>query len=84
MNESERGESERGESERGESERGECTNDFPVSATVSEHTMLLEGVCSRPPQGGGVAGPVSGVQIMRKLSKSHAHNESGLKIKVSD
>ncbi|KAJ8281426.1 hypothetical protein GJAV_G00067550 [Gymnothorax javanicus] len=53
------------------------------AATVSEHTMLLEGVCSRPPQGGGGTGPVSGVQIMRKLSKSHTHNESALKIKGS-
>ncbi|KAG9339853.1 hypothetical protein JZ751_022356 [Albula glossodonta] len=50
---------------------------------VSEHTMLLEGACSRPPQSGGTAGPVSGVQIMRKLSKSHTHSESALKIKGS-
>ncbi|KAJ8336324.1 hypothetical protein SKAU_G00396670 [Synaphobranchus kaupii] len=53
------------------------------AGTVSEHTMLLEGVCSRPPQTGGVAGPVSGVQIMRKLSKSHTPHESALKIKGS-
>ncbi|XP_036372850.1 transmembrane protein KIAA1109 homolog isoform X4 [Megalops cyprinoides] len=53
------------------------------AATVSEHTMLLEGACSRPPQNSGNAGPVSGVQIMRKLSKSHTHSESALKIKGS-
>lgn len=51
-------------------------------ATVSEHTMLLEGVCSRPPPKDATSGPVSGVEIMRKLSKSHTHNESALRIKV--
>lgn len=51
-------------------------------ATVSEHTMLLEGVCSRPPPKDANSGPVSGVEIMRKLSKSHTHNESALRIKV--
>lgn len=49
--------------------------------TVSEHTMLLENVGSRPAPTGNSA-PVSGVEIMRKLSKSHTHSESGLKIKV--
>ncbi len=49
--------------------------------TVSEHTMLLEGVCSRPAPTGNSA-PVTGVEIMRKLSKSHAHSESALRIKV--
>ncbi|XP_034153444.1 transmembrane protein KIAA1109 homolog isoform X3 [Esox lucius] len=53
------------------------------AATVSEHTMLLEGACSRPPPTGEKSGPVSGVEIMRKLSKSHTHNESALKIKGS-
>uniref|UniRef100_A0A8C5A5B5 KIAA1109 n=1 Tax=Gadus morhua TaxID=8049 RepID=A0A8C5A5B5_GADMO len=52
------------------------------AATVSEHTMLLEGACSRPPPKESNSGPVSGVEIMRKLSKSHAHSESVLKIKV--
>ncbi|XP_035387615.1 transmembrane protein KIAA1109 homolog isoform X3 [Electrophorus electricus] len=52
------------------------------AGTVSEHTMLLEGVCSRPVPTGNSA-PVSGVEIMRKLSKSHTHNESGLRIKGS-
>uniref|UniRef100_A0AAY4AC80 Bridge-like lipid transfer protein family member 1 middle region domain-containing protein n=1 Tax=Denticeps clupeoides TaxID=299321 RepID=A0AAY4AC80_9TELE len=51
------------------------------AGTVSEHTMLLEGVCSRPAQTGNSA-PVSGVEIMRKLSKSHGLSESGLRIKV--
>ena len=51
-------------------------------ATVSEHTMLLEGACSRPPPKESNSGPVSGVEIMRKLSKSHTHSESVLKIKV--
>eukprot|EP00066_Takifugu_rubripes_P028949 XP_011618215.1 PREDICTED: uncharacterized protein KIAA1109-like isoform X2 [Takifugu rubripes] len=50
---------------------------------VSEHTMLLEGVCSRPPPKDANSGPVSGVEIMRKLSKSHTHNESALRIKGS-
>ncbi|XP_029683365.1 bridge-like lipid transfer protein family member 1 isoform X11 [Takifugu rubripes] len=53
------------------------------AATVSEHTMLLEGVCSRPPPKDANSGPVSGVEIMRKLSKSHTHNESALRIKGS-
>uniref|UniRef100_A0A3Q2XJT3 Bridge-like lipid transfer protein family member 1 middle region domain-containing protein n=1 Tax=Hippocampus comes TaxID=109280 RepID=A0A3Q2XJT3_HIPCM len=52
------------------------------AATVSEHTMLLEGACSRPPPKEGNSGPVSGVEIMRKLSKSHTHSESALRIKV--
>uniref|UniRef100_A0A8C7STU7 KIAA1109 n=1 Tax=Oncorhynchus mykiss TaxID=8022 RepID=A0A8C7STU7_ONCMY len=52
------------------------------AATVSEHTMLLEGACSRPLPTGDKSGPVSGVEIMRKLSKSHTHSESALKIKV--
>lgn len=52
----------------------------PVSATVSEHTMLLEGTASRPPPGG--PGPVTGAEIMRKLSKTHTHSDSALKIKV--
>ncbi|XP_062852110.1 bridge-like lipid transfer protein family member 1 isoform X3 [Trichomycterus rosablanca] len=52
------------------------------AGTVSEHTMLLEGVCSRPAPTGNSA-PVSGVEIMRKLSKSHTHNESGLRIRGS-
>lgn len=50
------------------------------SATVSEHTMLLEGTASRPPPGG--SGPVTGAEIMRKLSKTHTHSDSALKIKV--
>lgn len=54
---------------------------FVISGTVSEHTMLLEGVCSRPAPTGNSA-PVSGVEIMRKLSKSHTHNETGLRIRV--
>ncbi|KAJ3613637.1 hypothetical protein NHX12_019883, partial [Muraenolepis orangiensis] len=53
------------------------------AATVSEHTMLLEGACSRPPPKESNSGPVSGVEIMRKLSKSHTHSESVLKIKGS-
>ncbi|XP_072563835.1 bridge-like lipid transfer protein family member 1 isoform X4 [Paramormyrops kingsleyae] len=53
------------------------------AAAVSEHTMLLEGACNRPPQSGGNSGPVSGVEIMRKLSKSHTHSESALRIKGS-
>ncbi|XP_077093495.1 bridge-like lipid transfer protein family member 1 isoform X4 [Siphateles boraxobius] len=52
------------------------------AGTVSEHTMLLEGVCSRPAPTGNPA-PVTGVEIMRKLSKSHTHNESALRIKGS-
>ncbi|XP_065153130.1 bridge-like lipid transfer protein family member 1 isoform X4 [Paramisgurnus dabryanus] len=52
------------------------------AGTVSEHTMLLEGVCSRPAPSGNSA-PVTGVEIMRKLSKSHTHNESALRIKGS-
>ncbi|XP_017281648.1 transmembrane protein KIAA1109 homolog isoform X3 [Kryptolebias marmoratus] len=50
---------------------------------VSEHTMLLEGACSRPPPKEVNTGPVSGVEIMRKLSKSHTHSESALRIKGS-
>ncbi|XP_053786564.1 bridge-like lipid transfer protein family member 1 isoform X4 [Desmodus rotundus] len=46
---------------------------------VSEHTMLLEGTASRPPPGG--PGPVTGAEIMRKLSKTHTHSDSALKIK---
>ncbi|KAI4804489.1 hypothetical protein KUCAC02_026115, partial [Chaenocephalus aceratus] len=53
------------------------------AAAVSEHTMLLEGASSRPPPKEANTGPVSGVEIMRKLSKSHAHNESALRIKGS-
>ncbi|KAM4709465.1 bridge-like lipid transfer protein family member 1 [Discoglossus pictus] len=53
------------------------------AATVSEHTMLLEGTNNRPPPTGVTSGPVSGAEIMRKLSKSHAHNDSALKIKGS-
>ncbi|XP_017281653.1 transmembrane protein KIAA1109 homolog isoform X8 [Kryptolebias marmoratus] len=53
------------------------------AATVSEHTMLLEGACSRPPPKEVNTGPVSGVEIMRKLSKSHTHSESALRIKGS-
>ncbi|XP_073775869.1 bridge-like lipid transfer protein family member 1 isoform X47 [Danio rerio] len=52
------------------------------AGTVSEHTMLLEGVCSRPAPTGNSA-PVTGVEIMRKLSKSHTHSESALRIKGS-
>ncbi|XP_066575926.1 bridge-like lipid transfer protein family member 1 isoform X4 [Amia ocellicauda] len=51
------------------------------AATVSEHTMLLEGTSTRPPPTGVTSGPVSGAEIMRKLSKSHTHSESALKIK---
>ncbi|KAM9329723.1 bridge-like lipid transfer protein family member 1 [Gastrophryne carolinensis] len=51
------------------------------AATISEHTMLLEGANTRPPPAGVSSGPVSGAEIMRKLSKSHAHNDSALKIK---
>ncbi|XP_027856720.1 bridge-like lipid transfer protein family member 1 isoform X7 [Xiphophorus couchianus] len=53
------------------------------AATVSEHTMLLEGACSRPLPKEASTGPVSGVEIMRKLSKSHTHNESAHRIKGS-
>uniref|UniRef100_A0A7N8WMU0 KIAA1109 n=1 Tax=Mastacembelus armatus TaxID=205130 RepID=A0A7N8WMU0_9TELE len=53
------------------------------AATVSEHTMLLEGACSRPPPKEANTGTVSGVEIMRKLSKSHTHSESVLRIKGS-
>lgn len=53
-----------------------------VSATVSEHTMLLEGTGTRPPPAGVSSGPVTGAEIMRKLSKSHTHSDSALKIKV--
>ncbi|XP_067898594.1 bridge-like lipid transfer protein family member 1 isoform X6 [Heterodontus francisci] len=50
------------------------------AATVSEHTMLLES--SRPQAGGISSGPVTGSDIMRKLSKTNAHaHESTLKIK---
>ncbi|XP_059821063.1 bridge-like lipid transfer protein family member 1 [Hypanus sabinus] len=50
------------------------------AATVSEHTMLLES--SRPPGGGTTSGPVTGSDIMRKLSKTNTHaHESTLKIK---
>ncbi|CAH2300868.1 Hypothetical predicted protein [Pelobates cultripes] len=51
------------------------------AATISEHTMLLEGSNTRPPPTGVSTGPVSGAEIMRKLSKSNAHSESALKIK---
>ncbi|XP_075056358.1 bridge-like lipid transfer protein family member 1 isoform X4 [Mixophyes fleayi] len=51
------------------------------AATISEHTMLLEGTNTRPPPTGVSSGPVSGAEIMRKLSKSHAHSDSALKIK---
>ncbi|CAJ0968806.1 unnamed protein product [Ranitomeya imitator] len=51
------------------------------AATISEHTMLLEGTNARPPPAGVSSGPVSGAEIMRKLSKSHAHSDSALKIK---
>ncbi|XP_041120866.1 transmembrane protein KIAA1109-like isoform X5 [Polyodon spathula] len=51
------------------------------AATVSEHTMLLEGTSARPLPAGVTSGPVSGSEIMRKLSKSHNHTESPLKIK---
>ncbi|XP_053317388.1 bridge-like lipid transfer protein family member 1 [Spea bombifrons] len=51
------------------------------AATISEHTMLLEGTNTRPPPAGVSAGPVSGAEIMRKLSKSNAHTDSALKIK---
>ncbi|MBZ3874504.1 hypothetical protein SUZIE_128270 [Sciurus carolinensis] len=49
------------------------------AATVSEHTMLLEGTAQRPPPGS--SGPVTGAEIMRKLSKTHTHSDSALKIK---
>ncbi|ELW62631.1 hypothetical protein TREES_T100015065 [Tupaia chinensis] len=49
------------------------------AATVSEHTMLLEGTANRPPPGS--SGPVTGAEIMRKLSKTHTHSDSALKIK---
>ncbi|XP_018416620.1 PREDICTED: uncharacterized protein KIAA1109 homolog, partial [Nanorana parkeri] len=51
------------------------------AATISEHTMLLEGANTKPPQTGVSSGPVSGAEIMRKLSKSHAHTDSAVKIK---
>uniref|UniRef100_H3AGP3 Bridge-like lipid transfer protein family member 1 n=1 Tax=Latimeria chalumnae TaxID=7897 RepID=H3AGP3_LATCH len=51
------------------------------AATVSEHTMLLEGTTNRPPPTGVSSGPVTGCEIMRKLSKSHTQNDSGLKIR---
>ncbi|XP_075472009.1 bridge-like lipid transfer protein family member 1 isoform X4 [Ascaphus truei] len=51
------------------------------AATISEHTMLLEGT-NKPPPTGVSTGPVSGAEIMRKLSKSHAHNDTALKIKL--
>ncbi|KAF7252839.1 hypothetical protein EYD10_01996 [Varanus komodoensis] len=51
------------------------------AATVSEHTMLLEGTGTRPPPAGVSSGPVSGAEFMRKLSKTHTHSDSGLKIK---
>lgn len=51
-----------------------------ILATVSEHTMLLEGTANRPPPGS--SGPVTGAEIMRKLSKTHTHSDSALKIKV--
>ncbi|XP_069098559.1 bridge-like lipid transfer protein family member 1 isoform X3 [Pleurodeles waltl] len=51
------------------------------AGTVSEHTMLLEGTTNRPPPAGVSSGTVSGVEIMRKLSKAHANNDSSLKIK---
>ncbi|KAH0511099.1 hypothetical protein LTLLF_152015 [Microtus ochrogaster] len=49
------------------------------AATISEHTMLLEGTANRPPPGS--SGPVTGAEIMRKLSKTHTHSDSALKIK---
>uniref|UniRef100_A0A674ILM4 Bridge-like lipid transfer protein family member 1 n=1 Tax=Terrapene triunguis TaxID=2587831 RepID=A0A674ILM4_9SAUR len=52
------------------------------AATVSEHTMLLEGTANRPPPAGVSSGPVTGAEIMRKLSKTHTHSDSALKIKV--
>ncbi|KAB1282162.1 Transmembrane protein [Camelus dromedarius] len=52
---------------------------YHVLATVSEHTMLLEGTANRPPPGS--SGPVTGAEIMRKLSKTHTHSDSALKIK---
>ncbi|MGH0143674.1 UNVERIFIED_CONTAM: hypothetical protein FKN15_029770, partial [Acipenser sinensis] len=51
------------------------------AATVSEHTMLLEGTSAHPVPAGVTSGPASGSEIMRKLSKSHNHTESPLKIK---
>jgi hypothetical protein len=42
--------------------------------------MLLEGTANRPPPGS--SGPVTGAEIMRKLSKTHTHSDSALKIKV--
>ncbi|XP_075785952.1 bridge-like lipid transfer protein family member 1 isoform X10 [Pelodiscus sinensis] len=51
------------------------------AATVSEHTMLLEGTSNRPPPAGVSSGPVTGAEIMRKLSKTHTHSDSALKIK---
>ncbi|RXM31147.1 hypothetical protein EOD39_1796 [Acipenser ruthenus] len=51
------------------------------AATVSEHTMLLEGTSAHPVPAGVTSGPVSGSEIMRKRSKSHNHTESPLKIK---
>ncbi|XP_067849411.1 bridge-like lipid transfer protein family member 1 isoform X8 [Heptranchias perlo] len=50
------------------------------AATVSEHTMLLES--SRQPAGGASSVPVTGSDIMRKLSKTNAHaHDSTVKIK---
>ncbi|XP_063271495.1 bridge-like lipid transfer protein family member 1 isoform X3 [Prinia subflava] len=51
------------------------------AATVSEHTMLLEGTANRPPPASASSGPVTGAEIMRKLSKTHTHSDSVLKIK---
>lgn len=45
--------------------------------------MLLEGTANRPPPTSGSSGPVTGAEIMRKLSKTHTHSDSVLKIKVS-
>jgi hypothetical protein len=42
--------------------------------------MLLEGTANWPPLGS--SGPVTGAEIMRKLSKTHTHSDSALKIKV--
>ncbi|KAG8511214.1 Transmembrane protein, partial [Galemys pyrenaicus] len=51
------------------------------AATVSEHTMLLEGPAGRPPPGSSA--PVTGAELMRKLSKTHTHSDSALRIKGS-
>ncbi|XP_051945787.1 transmembrane protein KIAA1109 homolog [Xyrauchen texanus] len=56
--------------------------EFEFDGAVSEHTMLLERVCSRPVPTGN-SGPMTGVEIMRKRSKSRTHSESALKIKGS-